>query len=235
MKQIFGTERVLLPVIHPVSWDAALANVELVVDVGCPGIFLIDQGMAQAQVLELVLAVRKRFPKLWVGVNLLGLSPAAALTTSLDACEGRIDGLWTDNARVDERAASQPEAEALLEVRRAQGWAGLYFGGVAFKYQREVPDADLAHAARAAAAFMDVICTSGPGTGREARLDKLRTMRAAVGTEAAIALASGVTADNVLHYTPYVNAFLVGTGIEADFGILDRQKVATLQRLISHA
>ena len=74
---------------------------------------------------------------------------------------------------------------------------------------------------------MDVICTSGPGTGFAAALDKPRALHAgANGT--AIALASGVTADNIRSYMPYVQSFLVGTGIEARIGVIDAGKLAAL-------
>ncbi|MEO7729932.1 MAG: hypothetical protein ABIY55_03095 [Kofleriaceae bacterium] len=53
-------------------------------------------------------------------------------------------------------------------------------------------------------------------------------MREAIGPEGAIALASGITPENVGTYLPYVDAFLVGTGIEARFGVLDRDKLAAL-------
>jgi predicted TIM-barrel enzyme len=75
---------------------------------------------------------------------------------------------------------------------------------------------------------MDVVCTSGPGTGKAAQLDKLIAMRHGIGPGGAIALASGVTAENVRTYLPYVDAFLVGTGIEARFGVLDPSKLTDL-------
>jgi predicted TIM-barrel enzyme len=74
--------------------------------------------------------------------------------------------------------------------------------------------------------YMDAVCTSGPGTGKAADVSKIATMHKAVGSEGAIALASGVTAENVSTYLPYVDAFLVGTGIEARFGVLDAAKLA---------
>jgi len=43
-----------------------------------------------------------------------------------------------------------------------------------------------------------------------------------------IALASGVTAENVGDYLPYVDAFLVGTGIEARLGVLDPARLRDL-------
>src|SRR5262249_28152577 len=152
---------------------------------------------------------------------------------ALAACEGRIDGIWTDNAGIHEDAVQQPVAQEFLEARRERGWRGLYFGGVAFKYQRPVADEDLGRAAVTAERFVDVICTSGPGTGREAQVNKVRLMREALGPGRALALASGVTDANVKSYLPYVDAYLVGTGIEQEFGVLDPKKLAALQALIA--
>ena len=231
--EIFGVSRVLLPVIHPVGRDEAVASVEVAVAAGVKGVFVINQGMSEQQVLALMRDLHGRHPTLWVGVNLLGFAPAEVLERGLQAGDGRLDGIWSDNARIDEDAAQQPEAAAFVAARRERGWNGLYFGGVAFKYQREVADAKLEWAARLARGYMDVVCTSGPGTGHEARVEKVAAMRAGLGTDGALALASGVTTENVGNFLPYVDAYLVGTGIEAQLGVLDAGRVAALHRKIS--
>ncbi|MCW5801210.1 MAG: adenine phosphoribosyltransferase [Deltaproteobacteria bacterium] len=230
--EVFGRRPVLLPVVHPASRASALASIDVAVAAGVPGIFLIDQGMTPDEVLELVVYVRALHPPLWIGVNLLARKPAAALGSALDACNGRIDGIWSDDAGIDERAPEQPHADAFLDARRARRWTGLYFGGTAFKYQREIADADLGRAAALAATYMDVVCTSGPGTGKAADPSKVIAMKRAI-PNASLALASGVTAENAHAYTPYVDAFLVGTGIESSFGVLDRAKVDALLHAIS--
>lgn len=228
IEEVFGVSHVLLPVVHPIGREEAFESIRVAHDAGVKGVFLIDQGMGEAAVLQLIVEVRARFPALWVGVNLLGRSPADALDVALQGCAGRIDGIWSDNAGVDERATTET-AERFVAARRAHGWNGLYFGGVAFKYQREIAFADLGRTAAVAAPYMDVICTSGPGTGKAADAEKLRAMRDGLG-ETALALASGVTAENVHMYLPYAQAFLVGTGIEAQFGVIDGAKVAALLR-----
>lgn len=223
---VFATSPVLLAVVHPIGRDQALASIAAAQRGGAHGVFLIDQGLDEAAVLALVLEARARSPELWIGVNLLSRRPAEALACALDACAGRIDGIWSDNAGVDDVAVSR-DADDLLATRRTRGWTGLYFGGVAFKYQREVAFGDLGATAARAAAYMDVVCTSGPGTGKAADIAKVRAMRAAMG-DAALALASGVTAANVASYVSDVAAFLVGTGIEARFGVIDEAKVRAL-------
>jgi uncharacterized protein len=227
IKEVFGADRVVLPVVHPVGLAEALASVEVAQDAGAKGVFVINQGMNDHDTLGLVGEIERRHPTLWVGINLLGHMPAEALGTALEA-RGRVDGIWSDNAFVDERATEQPEAAEFVAARRARGWTGLYFGGVAFKYQRDVAPDALGRATVFAASCMDVVCTSGPATGKAAHVDKLVAMRHAVGPGTAIALASGVTAENVGAFLPYVDAFLVGTGIEARFGVLDRSKLTAL-------
>ena len=234
IREIFGVDHVLLPVIHTVERREVLESIRVALAAGCRGVFLIDQELPPPQVLALVCEARDAHPDLWIGVNLLSRRPPQALTDALAACGGRIDGIWSDNAGVDERvnvsprAGAQPSADLFLAERRSRDWGGLYFGGVAFKYQRHVADEDLGRLAQIAAPYVDVICTSGPGTGVSADVAKVRALRA--GTTAPIALASGITPQNVGDYLPYVDAYLVGTGIEASFGVLDPRKIEALLR-----
>lgn len=222
---VFGTSPVLLPVIHPISREEALAAVHIAQSLGIRGVFLIDQGMIERDVLALVREVRDRYPALWIGVNLLARAPAEALAAAIDAC-GAVDGIWSDNAGVDERVV-HARAGDFVAARKRLGWNGLYFGGVAFKYQREIAQEYLGRAASNAAPYMDVVCTSGPGTGYAADVSKVRALRSGLGDHA-MALASGVTPQNVRDYMPYVQAFLVGTGIESRLGVLDPAKVEAL-------
>lgn len=223
-----SVSHVLLPVVHPIGRAEALEGVRVVNDFGIPGVFLIDQGMIEREVLALMREVRDRYPTLWIGLNLLGRAPSRTLALARETC-GFIDGVWCDDAGIDEREASHPRAEAFDQARHEAKWNGLYFGGVAFKYQREVPHGDLHRAAELAVPHMDVVCTSGPGTGHAADVAKVRALRAGLGDHA-LALASGVTADNVRSYLPYVQAFLVGTGIEKQVGVLDPVKIEALLR-----
>lgn len=224
---VLGATRVLLPVVHPVGEREALASVRTAADAGCRGVFLINQGMERSQVLQLVRRVRELHPGLWIGVNLLGLRPADALKAALDACDGRIDGLWTDHAGVD-GVSPGAAADELLAARRDARWDGLYFGGVAFKYQRPVPDERLADVAQLAAHYMDVVCTSGPGTGMAASPTKTDAMRRGLGDHGALALASGVTADNVADYGAAVDVFIVGTSLEVSEGQLSAERIQAL-------
>lgn len=224
--EVFGATHVLLPVVHPIGRHEALAAIRVAHDLGVKGVFLVDQGMHEEGVVKLVREVRDLYPTLWIGINLLSRAPADALAFALDAC-GTIDGLWSDDAGIDEHASVQLAAEAFVASRRAVGWKGLYFGGVAFKYQREVAAADLPRAAAACVPYVDVACTSGPGTGYVAAVSKVRALREGLGDHA-MGLASGVTPANVNNYMPFVQAFLVGTGIEKSLGVFDPVKIEAI-------
>ncbi|MFT3699678.1 MAG: BtpA/SgcQ family protein [Kofleriaceae bacterium] len=229
IKQVFGRSRVLLPVIHPTKGrTGALASVQIARDAGADGVFLIDQGMNDREVLDLLKEVRGLYPGWWVGLNLLSRGPVEALRLAVETCG--VDGIWSDNAGVDERTTDQARADVFVKARG--DWQGLYFGGVAFKYQREVAAADLPRTTKLASHYMDVICTSGPGTGHAADPTKVKTMRSGVSGDVAISLASGVTVDNVQAYLPYVDAYLVGTGIEHEVGVLNPPAVAALAKAI---
>ena len=227
--EVFGRSPVLLPVIHPINREAALESVRVAKACGAPGVFLIDQGMSERDVLQLAREVRDQYPSLWIGLNLLSRTAPKTLTTTYNR-GWRVDGIWSDWAGIEENrvlGSSHPVAETFMNVRRAALWDGLYFGGVAFKYQREVAPSDLSAAAEMSIPYMDVLCTSGPGTGHAAGIEKVKALRAGLGDHA-MALASGVTPENVGNYLPYVQAFLVGTGIEQRLGVLDPAKIEAL-------
>ena len=204
--------------IHAVSVPQVLANVELARDCRCDGVFLINHSIDHEELLDCHAQAASRFPGFWMGINSLGTPPEEVFAALPPACSG----LWTDNAGIDERQPVQTAAEKVKAARRQSGWSGLFFGGVAFKYQRPVEDPG--HAARIATQFMDVITTSGAGTGIAANLEKIKAMKAAIG-EFPLAIASGITPENVTDFLPFADCFLVATGIGSSFTELDAGKV----------
>jgi uncharacterized protein len=107
----------------------------------------------------------------------------------------------------------------------------LYFGGTAFKGLGYAEDEDAEKAAKMATEFMDIVTTSGSETGEAAPVDKIVSMKKAIG-DRSLAIASGITLDNVRVYLPYVDFFLVATGISRSFHELDAVKVRELAGVI---
>lgn len=220
-RAVFSRRHVVLPVIHVLTVELAKRNAMVAREAGADGVFLINHNGSWTDLLRIHGEVMAVVPDWWVGVNFLDLDPESAF----GKLPPTVAGLWTDNAEVDERSAEQMDAQWILKAQGASGWPGLYFGGVAFKYQRLV--SDLAGAGNAARQFMDVVTTSGPGTGRRAEVEKIRAMKQALG-EFPLAIASGITPENVGDYLEVADCFLVATGVSKNFYELNPARVKAL-------
>ena len=226
---------VVLPVIHVLDAGQTIENIKKASGAGCPGVFLINHDFGVDPFLPIIHEARNSFPDFWLGLNFLAVIGAKAfpVLSELEAAGCRIDGYWADDARIDESAAiaSQPEAQEILGVKERAGWNGLYFGGTAFKKQREVAAADYARSAEIACEYMDVVTTSGVATGKAADTKKIETFRQACGDKP-IALASGITPENVHLYSDLVDCLMVATGInkEGDFYNIDTVRLNDLLR-----
>lgn len=233
-RRAFGNPTVVVfPVIHVLDNAQALRNVTIARDAGCPGVFLINHDFTYPEFLPIIRYVRKNFPDYWMGVNFLAITgkDAFPVLAELEAEGVRVDAYWADDARIDETRVidDQPEAQKMLQVKKKCGWNGLYFGGTAFKKQRDVDPDAYAASAGIARTYMDIVTTSGIATGHSADHTKMQTFRKACG-QRPLALASGITPDNVADYQRWVDAVLVATGInfDDDFYNIDPQRLSTL-------
>ena len=221
---------VILPVIHVLDDARTAANIDHIIDAGLKGCFLINHDFGIDAFLPVLDAIRGRYPDFWIGVNFLAVTGLKAFPILADLEERgvRIDAYWADDARIDESAVTQGEADNIAATRTACGWEGLYFGGTAFKKQRPVDPQESARAGGVAGGFMDVVTTSGIATGHSADLGKLAEFRGAL-PDRPIALASGITPDNATDYD-MVDCFMVATGInfENDFYNIDPARLSHL-------
>lgn len=233
IERVFEKSRVFLPVIHFKNSEEFFRSVDIAINAGADGLFFIKQGgISMIGLDEHIEKVQSKYPEIWKGVNYL-CDNARALSRLHNQSKLIISGLWCDDGMIIDNEDIPLEADLfsdkMKEGRKNGKWNGLYFGGVAFKYQKPVKNIDFV--ARVAKEYIDVVTTSGDGTGKAAKPDKVITFRKAIGDHA-LALASGVTCTNVKNYLPYVNAFLVATGIENDFGVLNEEKTNKLSKLI---
>jgi len=196
-------------VIHVLDDVQTLRNVRIAFENGAHGVFLINHTCGAERLLGIYYIVRTVFSKHWIGLNCLDLDPLQALSVvPQDA-----NALWVDSVRID-LAAKDPvqHTRRYHEFRRPSNtrWRGELFGGVAFKYQPQ--NGDPAHEAQLAAPFVDVITTSGSETGSAPDVHKIRLMKEAVPNKP-LAIASGMTPENIRIFLPYADYFLVATGI----------------------
>lgn len=218
-------EKIFLAVIHAQNQAQVTRNAIVATVNGADGVFIINHNDRWQTMMKWVEELHSVIPDLWIGINRLDVHTVQAF----DDLPPWINGVWTDDSGIlDERDLDH--GLAVAEIRQQRGWKGMYFGGVAFKGQRQ-PN-DLTAAAKTAAKCMDVVTTSGEKTGVPADLGKIRTMKMAI-PGSALAIASGITAGNVENYLPYASHFLVSSGISKNFWELDKLLVRELANKIN--
>ena len=226
---------VVLPVIHALDVEQCLKNVQVALQEGAHGVFLINHDFPYPQLLPIIKQVRAHYPGLWLGVNFLAQTGEIAFPVLGELAEQgcHIDGYWADDGCIDEHSAVEGQTEAIriAAARTQSSWNGFYMGGTCFKKQRNVEPEHYATAAELATHYMDAVCTSGVATGKEAAPEKIDIFRKAIG-EHTMSLASGVTPNNAMVYRT-VDCFLVSTGIniDNDFYNIDASKLRSLMNI----
>lgn len=204
--------RLVLPVVHHINTSTTLEQAELAFRCGAHGVFLISHRNADAELAAPAAVLREAHPNKLIGVNFLSLSaePALRLARKLG-----LQMVWADAVGVHSSGVTA-EGKALGELLAAEPRFGVpaLFGAVAFKYQPH--DDNPALAAFLASALGMIPTTSGPGTGEPPSVAKIRAMREVLGDNAPLAVASGMTPENVGEFLPYVTHFLVATGVSRD-------------------
>lgn len=207
----------IFAVIHSRNQLEAFHNADLAIKCGCNGVFFISHGdLTSKQIIELSKSYESEYAK--IGVNLLG----ERVENVVDDIACYVDMLWSDYTPtgIEKEIFSKKRDEHLCYFD--------FYGGIAFKYQPQ-PD-DLFKAAQEARGLVDILTTSGVGTGSAPDIAKLAVL--AEGFEKKIAVASGVTPDNAAEMLPYVNHFLVATGISKNFYTIDEDKCKALVDVI---
>lgn len=226
--------RRFFPVIHCVDEKTARTAIGVAQAAGADGVFLIDQGnLSTQEVGDLARRIADEVT-LKVGVNLLnqGADDVAPVIYG-----SRISMWWADDGLA--RGALRSVGPTLHGVSVADMLSTTeFFGGIAFKYQRAVaPEQFLDQVILSRGYHVNVVTTSGPGTGEPATLAKVeamaghvRLMNKTLHHEAPqrLALASGISLANIDGYLPFVDDFLVGSSIETSFGVFDAGRVQEL-------
>lgn len=162
--------------------------------------------------------LKERFPDKLIGVNLLQYS----LTKAVSLCQELVpalDLLWHDSPGVRSDGVSD-EAKAISA--RREGFSFSIYGSVAFKYQPHDPLPGEAALLASELGFLPT--TSGAGTGSAPSVEKIAMMQNALRAEKhsptlqPLAIASGMTPENVTEFTPFVTDLIVSTGISVRDG-----------------
>ena len=207
VKSIFNDrEKIFLPVLHVIDEEQVTRNLEIIFDTyDADGVFLINNYCSDDDLHDAFLHTREMYKDRWIGINYLG-SPKYAINM---ATELNADGIWFDNGGViDDNITT---SQQMNEYMKSTGYKGLNFGGTCFKYQKQPKDINLT--IQNACNQMDVITTSGDGTGKAINIDKLKNIYDANNNNNMIAVASGISPENVNIIKPYCNIYMANTCI----------------------
>jgi len=207
----------VLPVIHYLDEDKAIQNAEIVLSLGCDGIFIISMDRQDEHLCAIAKNIKNRWPDKFVGVNHLTKSPLESLKLNKSA---EIDGTWSDYSILQE---GKPTADALT-ISQEKTWME-FFAAVAFKYQKA--EKDPGTAAVLVQQLGLIPTTSGSATGKAAPVEKLHLIRQTM-PDGPLAIASGITPDNAPIFAPYITHVLVATGISDDEYTFSRDKTMSL-------
>ena len=205
----------IIPVIHHLNEALTMRNAEICHDANVFGVFLISMTGENEDLPKLADTIKKLYPQLKVGINLLGESALDSIKKSLDF---NLDLTWSDNPIV---TSTETKDEAYIISEMALKNSHLFFNSVAFKYQRT--DHNPALAALKSKELSFIPTTSGSATGVAAEISKLKLMKNAL-VDYPLAVASGIDLTNVLEMKQYVDYGLVATGISESFHELDYEK-----------
>jgi hypothetical protein len=217
--ETFGRHtRLFIPVIHHASVEASVRAVHVARDAGADGVCFINQGVSTRELIGLFPRYREAFPGFPMGLNILGDQSVAV---------GVADFHWTDHAT--------PFLPAGADAGDAP-----WMPGVAFKTHGPMKPPQWREAVEHFQGLRaDVAVTSGPGTGMAASREKVKTIRRYLEEtrrddrgDVVLGIASGVTPENAYTLQPLVDVWLVATGIEASFGVLDRERTERLSKII---
>lgn len=221
----------LVPVIHIESnnigkaLNLARININILKRAGIKKAFLIShtEKITFKSLIQIHKTLKEENPDFWLGCNFLDI-PSYLVFKTIEKDLNNLDGLWIDNSYIGLKGQETKSLE-LFNSWKNSNFKGIYFSGVAFKGCEQ--PIDLVSASREAIGYMDIITTSGDRTGSAPDVEKIRKMKLAIGSKS-LAIASGVSIDNIDTFLPYVDYFLTASSIEADFGIFDEDKVIKL-------
>lgn len=223
----------IFPVVHINNPETAVEQANLAYDEGADGVYLIDHRMTSGdtKLFNVFNALaEQRGDDAYLGVNLLGLSAEKAMVRIDSAVEGRSlvrtpDGLWSDDT-----LSSFDPFEAYRSLKNSHVASMRFLGGVTFKYtDRFTENPDFAASdTRWLSPAVDVVTTSGKGTGSPPSVAKIAAMKLA--TDKPLAVASGISLENIADYEGIVDEILAASSVETESysGVFDPVKLRAL-------
>lgn len=216
----------IYPVVHVKTPKQALKQAEIVIEAGADGVYLIDHGSyptpsSKNPLIDSFNALKAEHPQFFVGLNYLLFSPCEGyLFTSQLLEEGKLqttpDALWFDDALGCSVHDKYEGVREVAQIRNRLGLEGVkLLGGLSFKYTDHYSDDPLVSAelVKIYGQHIDEVVTSGSATGTPPSIEKVRAMKEALDS-GRIAVASGVSIENIGDYRGVIDDVLVASSLE---------------------
>lgn len=214
-----GGKMKIIPVIHHETEDLTIKNSKLCFKNNVYGIFIISMDGKNNGLSALARRIKNEFPTLKVGVNHLGYQ---ALESIYEGLNYSLDMIWSDEPIV---TGSFINEEAIKIEQEIKNSSLMFFNSVAFKYQKE--EFFIEEAVKNSKKLGFIPTTSGKATGLAADIEKIYKMKNALGNYP-LAIASGLTPENIQEYTEVIDYGLASTGISKSFYEFDEIKLKEL-------
>ena len=197
----------IIPVIHMLNEEQVFTNVDTCIASGIEKIFIINHAVSTQDLLSCAFKVRDKYD-IWTGVNMLGTEGRHAIQI-----DWNLDGIWCDET-------------LKFEDVYPSCYEGMVFSGLAFKYQPQ--PLDLKKACEEIKPVCNVATTSGVGTGQAANIAQIHRIRAYLG-DFPMAIASGISAENVKYYKDIADYLLVASSITDSNELIIADKLKELK------
>ena len=229
--QIFGKKKIFLPVVHVVTMDQVKKNIEILSRLDIQGCWIINHSCSDDIFSMAYNFIKTDYPKLWVGINYLSGNPLDPINFCLKYSIYP-NGFWFDNIGVLDDNIKV--AEYITKIIKSNNFDNvLIFGSICFKYQIQPKNVSLT--TQNAMNFVDIITTSGKGTGQEhevADINKFNLMKSICDGHNYLAVASGISESNILNIIESVDIFMVNSSIALN-EIFIEEKLLKLKNIIN--
>lgn len=199
----------IIPVIHHIDENTTLNNAKLCSTYNAYGIFLISMDAINNDLPYLAKLIKEKYPNLKVGINLLGETAYNSVQKSI---EFNLDMTWSDNPIISNNKLHSDVNSIFNYLKNYKNH--LFFNSVGFKYQNI--DNSLENSCFISNLNGFITTTSGEATGVAANLEKIKLMKNAL-KESPLAIASGLSCENISDYINYCDYGLISTGISKDY------------------
>jgi len=234
--RVFAVHKPILGMLHLKGDDRAdivaraLREAETLVSNGIDGL-VVEDYFGSAQDVEAVLERLARTPPgVPYGVNVLDDGPASlALADRYGAHFVQMDSVAGHLSDADDTVF----AAELARLRERS--SVLLLGGVRFKYQPVLSGRAVGVDLQTATGRCDAVVVTGPGTGVETSVAKVREFRDALGPVFPLVVGAGLTADNCADTLAIADAAIVGSSLKdtlAADGDVSGPLVAELMRTV---